>query len=78
MADDARESETPVGDADIEVAGPDIPRSRTARRRPVEAPDPVVIIEHVMEARGYRRKDVAAATGSQPRASGVLNRRLSR
>ena len=33
------------------------------------------MIEHVMEARGYRQKDLAAVIGSQPRASEVLRRR---
>ncbi len=46
-----------------------------ARRWPVDAPDPVSMIEHVMEARGYRQKDLAAVIGSQPHASEVLNRR---
>ena len=44
-----------------------------ARRWPVDAPDPVSMIEHVMEARGYRRKDLAALLGSRPRASEVLD-----
>lgn len=46
-----------------------------ARRWPVEAPDPVAMIQHVMEARGYRQKDLAALIGSQPHASEVMNRR---
>jgi len=46
-----------------------------ARRWPVDAPDPVSMIEHVMEACGYRQKDLAAVIGSQPHASEVLNRR---
>ena len=46
-----------------------------ARRWPIEAPEPVSVIEHVMEARGLRQKDLAALIGSQPRASEVLNRR---
>ena len=46
-----------------------------ARRWPVEAPDPVAMIEHAMEARGYRQKDLAAVIGSQPHASEVLGRR---
>ena len=46
-----------------------------ARRGPVEAPDPVAMIEHAMEARGYRQKDLAAVIGSQPHASEVLSRR---
>ena len=45
------------------------------RHWPVNAPDPVSMIEHVMEARGYRQSDLAALIGSQPRASEVLNRR---
>ena len=44
-------------------------------RWPVDAPDPVAMIEHVMEARGYRQKDLAVLIGSQPHASEVLNRR---
>ena len=46
-----------------------------ARRWPLEAPDPISMIEHVMEARGYRQKDLAAVIGSQPHASEVLRRR---
>ena len=42
---------------------------------PIEAPDPISAIEHVMEARGLRQKDLAALIGSQPHASEVLNRR---
>ena len=45
------------------------------RRWPVDAPDPIAMIEHVMEARGYRQKDLAVLIGSQPHASEVLNRR---
>ena len=46
-----------------------------SRRWPMDAPDPVSMIEHVMEARGYRQKDLAAVIGSQPHASEVLRRR---
>ncbi len=46
-----------------------------AKRWPVEAPDPISMIEHVMEARGFRQSELAALIGSQPRASEVLNRR---
>ena len=42
---------------------------------PIEAPDPISAIEHVMEARGLRQKDLAAVIGSQSHASEVLNRR---
>lgn len=45
-----------------------------AKHWPMEAPDPIAAIEHVMEARGFRQKDLAALIGSQPRASEVLNR----
>ena len=46
-----------------------------ARHWPVDAPDPIAVIEHVMDARGLRQKDFAELIGSQPRASEVLNRR---
>ena len=48
-----------------------------ARRWPVEAPDPVAMIEHAMEARTYRQKDLAAVIGLQPHASEVLSRQRS-
>ena len=46
-----------------------------AEHWPVEAPDPISALKHVMDARGFRQKDLAALIGSQPRASDVLNRR---
>ena len=45
-----------------------------AKRWPIEAPDPISAIQHVMEARGFRQKDLATLIGSQPHASEVLNR----
>ncbi len=45
-----------------------------AGRWRIDAPDPISVIEHVMEAQGLRQKDLAALLGSQPRASEVLNR----
>ncbi len=42
---------------------------------PIGAPDPVSMIEHVMEARGLRQSDLAVLIGSQPRASEILKRR---
>ncbi len=48
-----------------------------AERWRIEAPDPISVIEHVMEARGLRQKDFAALIGSQPHASEVLSRRRS-
>ena len=46
-----------------------------AKHWPIDAPDPIAAIEHVMEARGLRQKDFAELIGSQPRASEVLKRR---
>ncbi len=46
-----------------------------SERWPIEAPDPVAVIHHVMEARGLRQKDLAALIGSQSHASEVLRRR---
>ena len=46
-----------------------------AKHWPIEAPDPISALEHVMEARGLRQKDLADLIGSQPHASEVLNRR---
>ena len=42
---------------------------------PIGAPDPISALEHVMEARGLRQKDLARLIGSQSLASEVLNRR---
>ena len=46
-----------------------------ARHWPIEAPDPISALEHVMEARGLRQKDLGELIGSQPHASEILNRR---
>ena len=45
-----------------------------AEHWPIEAPDPISAIEHVMETRGFRQRDFAALIGSQPHASEILNR----
>ena len=64
---------TPEGDElDILVT---LVEAYEAAHWPIEAPDPISAIEHVMEARGLRQKDLAAVIGSQSRASEVLNRR---
>ena len=64
---------TPEGDAlDVLVT---LVEAYEAKRWPVEAPDPISMIEHVMEARGFRQSELAALIGSQPRASEILNRR---
>ena len=65
-------SGTPEGD-DLEVLTT-LVEAYEAEHWPMEAPDPIAAIEHVMEARGLRQKDLAALIGSQPRASEVLNR----
>lgn len=67
------EPNTPEGD-DLEVLVT-LVEAYEAARWPVEAPDPVSAIEHVMEARGLRQKDLASVIGSQPHASEVLSRR---
>ena len=41
----------------------------------IDAPDPIAAIQHVMEARGLRQRDLAALIGSQSHASAVLRRR---
>lgn len=64
---------TPEGD-ELEVLVT-LVEAYEAERWPIEAPDPISAIEHVMEARGLRQRDLAALIGSQPRASEVLNRR---
>ena len=46
-----------------------------ARHWPIEAPDPTSALEHVMEARGLRQKDLGQLIGSQSHASEILNRR---
>lgn len=65
--------DTPEGE-DLEVLVT-LVEAYEAARWPVEAPDPVSVIEHVMEARGLRQQDLADLIGSPPRASEVLNRR---
>ena len=45
-----------------------------AERWPIEVPDPISAIEHVMESRGFQQKDLAVLIGSQPHASEVLSR----
>ena len=65
--------ETPDGDT-LEVLVT-LVEAYEAERWPMEAPDPVSMIEHAMEARGFRQRDLATLIGSQPRASEILNRR---
>ena len=66
-------ADTPEGDAlDVLVT---LVEAYEARRWSIETPDPISMIEHVMEARGFRQGELAALIGSQPRASEILNRR---
>jgi HTH-type transcriptional regulator/antitoxin HigA len=46
-----------------------------SRRWPIEPPDPIELIEYVMEQRGVTRKELEAVIGSRARVSEVLNRR---
>ena len=46
-----------------------------AERWSIDAPDPISVIHHVMEARGLRQRDLAALIGSQSHASEILLRR---
>jgi HTH-type transcriptional regulator/antitoxin HigA len=41
---------------------------------PIEAPDPIDFLQHVMEARGMARKDLEPYIGSRARVAEVLNR----
>lgn len=68
----AREG-TPEGDRlDVLVT---LVQAYEARHHPVEAPDPIALIEHVMEARGLDRRDLEPVIGSSGRVSEVMNRR---
>ncbi len=41
---------------------------------PIEAPDPIDLLLHVMDARGLTRKDLERYIGSRARVAEVLNR----
>jgi HTH-type transcriptional regulator / antitoxin HigA len=41
---------------------------------PIENPDPIDFLQHVMEARGLARKDLELFVGSRARVAEVLNR----
>ena len=53
---------TPDGDA-LEILAT-LVEAYEAKHWPMEAPDPVSMIEHVMEARGLRQRDLASLIGS--------------
>jgi HTH-type transcriptional regulator / antitoxin HigA len=44
------------------------------RHYPIEAPDPIDFLQHIMEARGLTRKDLEPYIGSRARVAEVLNR----
>lgn len=44
-------------------------------RWPIEAPDPIAVIDTVMKARGLKQKDLAGLIGSKSRASEIMNRK---
>ena len=41
---------------------------------PIEAPDPIDFLQHIMKARGLARKDLDPYIGSRARVAEVLNR----
>lgn len=46
-----------------------------AQHMPIVAPDPVAMIEYVLESRGLTRRDLEPYIGNRARVSEVLNRR---
>ena len=64
---------TPAGDElDILVT---LVEAYEAKHYAIDAPDPIVAIEHRMEALGMERKDLEPLLGSKSRVSEVLNRK---
>lgn len=64
---------TPEGDElDILVT---LVEAYEAKHCVIEAPDPIVAIQHRMEALGMERKDLEPLLGSKSRVSEVLNRK---
>ena len=45
-----------------------------AKHYPIASPDPIDLLQHVMESRGLTRKDMEPYIGSRARVSEVLNR----
>jgi HTH-type transcriptional regulator/antitoxin HigA len=67
------EAGTPDGDRlDILVT---LVQAYEAQRYPIEAPDPIALIEFVMEQRGLSRADLAPMIGSRGRVTEILQRR---
>lgn len=64
---------TPEGDElDILVT---LVEAYEAKHYTIDAPDPIVAIQHRMEAMGMDRKDLEPLLGSKSRVSEVLNRK---
>lgn len=64
---------TPEGDQlDILVT---LVQAYEAQHYPIEAPDPIALIEFVMEQRGLSRADLAPMIGSRGRVTEILQRR---
>lgn len=64
---------TPEGDElDILVT---LVEAYEAKHYTIDAPDPIVAIQHRMEAMGMERKDLEPLLGSKSRVSEVLNRK---
>ncbi len=64
---------TPQGDElDILVT---LVEAYEAKHYAIEAPDPIVAIQHRMEALGMQRKDLEPLLGSKSRVSEILNRK---
>ena len=64
---------TPEGDElDILVT---LVEAFEAKHYAIDAPDPIVAIQHRMEALGMERKDLEPMLGSKSRVSEVLNRK---
>ena len=69
----AAKANTPEGDElDILVT---LVEAYEAKHYVIDAPDPIVAIQHRMEALGMERKDLEPMLGSKSRVSEVLNRK---
>jgi HTH-type transcriptional regulator / antitoxin HigA len=67
------EPDTPEGDRlDVLVT---LVEAWEAKHFPIEAPDPIEVIKHRMEAQGLTRRDLEPMLGSRSRVSEVLSRR---
>jgi HTH-type transcriptional regulator/antitoxin HigA len=65
--------ETPEGD-ELDILATLVDAYET-KHFPMDAPDPVVAIEYMMEQQGLTRKDLEPMIGSRARVSEVMNRK---